>query len=298
MIIIIYGSKGWIGTQFTKMLDKLNYSYICGKSRVNNVTDVKNEIKNTKATHVISFIGRTHGTIGTKTYSTIDYLEQPNKLKENICDNLFSPIICFNLSKIRIHLTYLGTGCIFTYDKTHLYADENNGFKDTDSPNFFGSGYSTVKGFTDQLMQQLDSCVLNLRIRMPITNEPNPRDFISKITTYNQICSIPNSMTVLPDMLPIILDMIQNNKTGTYNLTNPGLISHNEILQMYKEIVDPSFTWQNFSLQEQSKILDSERSNNFLDTTKLQKEYPMYLILKMLLKNVYKNIQNFHQQEY
>ena len=133
-------------------------------------------------------------------------------------------------------------------------------------------------------MQQLDSCVLNLRIRMPITNEPNPRDFISKITTYNQICSIPNSMTVLPDMLPIILDMIQNNKTGTYNLTNPGLISHNEILQMYKEIVDPSFTWQNFSLQEQSKILDSERSNNFLDTTKLQKEYPNVLNIKDAVK--------------
>ena len=137
MIIIIYGSKGWIGTQFTKMLDKLNYSYICGKSRVNNVTDVKNEIKDTKATHVISFIGRTHGTIGTKTYSTIDYLEQPDKLKENICDNLFSPItLALICQKLGIHLTYLGTGCIFTYDKTHLYADENNGFKDTDSPNF------------------------------------------------------------------------------------------------------------------------------------------------------------------
>lgn len=275
MIIIIYGSNGWIGTQFTQLLDKLNTRYIRGKSRVNNVQDVKNEIKDTQATHVVSFIGRTHGKIGTKTYPTIDYLEQPGKLEENIRDNLFSPItLALTCQNLGVHLTYLGTGCIFTYDETHPYGEETNGFTDSDVPNFVGSGYSTVKGFTDQLMHQLEDCVLNLRIRMPITNEPNPRDFISKITTYKKICSIPNSMTVLPDMLPVILDMLQNNKTGTYNLTNPGLISHNEILEMYKEIVDPSFTWQNFSLEEQAKILASERSNNFLDTTKLEKEYP------------------------
>ena len=60
------------------------------------------------------------------------------------------------------------------------------------------------------------------------------------------------------------------NQHGTLNLTNPGLISHNEILEMYKEIVDPEFEWKNFSQEEQAKILAADRSNNFLDTTKLQ----------------------------
>lgn len=50
-------------------------------------------------------------------------------------------------------------------------------------------------------------------------------------------------MTVLPDMIPIIVDLAEKKITGTVNLTNPGLISHNEILQMYKELVDPNFTW-------------------------------------------------------
>ena len=67
--------------------------------------------------------------------------------------------------------------------------------------------------------------------------------------------------------------MLENRKTGTYNCTNPGYISHNEILEMYKEIVDPDFTWQNFTLEEQDKILLSGRSNNYLDTTKLEAEY-------------------------
>jgi len=57
-------------------------------------------------------------------------------------------------------------------------------------------------------------------------------------------------------------------------LTNPGLISHNEILEMYKEIIDPEFTWKNFTQAEQAKVLAAERSNNFLDTSKLEGLFP------------------------
>ena len=48
-------------------------------------------------THIISFTGRTHGSINGKEYPTIDYLEQSGKLKENIRDNLMGPVL---LSKI------------------------------------------------------------------------------------------------------------------------------------------------------------------------------------------------------
>ena len=68
--------------------------------------------------------------------------------------------------------------------------------------------------------------------------------------------------------------MAKNKIIGTVNLTNPGLISHNEILEMYKEIVDPKFEWKNFSIEEQNEILAAGRSNNFLDTTRLKELYP------------------------
>ena len=55
-------------------------------------------------------------------------------------------------------------------------------------------------------------------------------------------------MTILPELLPLVLDMMNNKLTGTVNLTNPGLISQNEILQMYKDIVNPKFTWKNFTI--------------------------------------------------
>jgi len=273
--ILIYGSKGWIGNQFIQILKKNHIFYIEGCSRVDNEIELSKEIKNTDPTHVVSFIGRTHGKIDDKIYTTIDYLEQEGKLVENIRDNLFSPLLlCDICSKNNIHFTYLGTGCIFKFDEEHPFGKEENGFNEKSKPNFFGSSYSIVKGYTDRLMHLYEDKVLNLRIRMPITGEKNGRNFITKIVNYEKICSVPNSMTVLPELLPYVLDMMKNKTTGTINLTNPGLISHNEILQMYKEIVDTNFNWNNFSQEEQRKILAADRSNNYLDTNKLETLYP------------------------
>jgi dTDP-glucose 4,6-dehydratase len=283
MKILVYGSKGWIGKQFINILETIKSTsntdtelvYVEGKSRVDDEKQLLEEIKSVNPTHVISFIGRTHGKINNKIYSTIDYLEEEGKLFENVRDNLFAPLLLADIcKKTNKHYTYLGTGCIFKFDELHPFGKEENGFTEDEQPNFFGSSYSIVKGFTDRLMHVYQDNVLNLRIRMPITGEKNPRNFITKIVNYDKICSVPNSMTVLPELLPYVLDMMKNKTIGTINLTNPGLISHNEILQMYKEIVDKDFKWNNFSQEEQRKILAADRSNNYLDTKKLETLYP------------------------
>lgn len=275
MIILIYGSKGWIGSQFVEILKKKGIDFYEGKVRVDSTENLEKEIVEINPTHVISFIGRTHGKINNTEYTTIDYLEQKDKLVENVRDNLYSPLILADIcSRLNIHYSYLGTGCIFKFDEDHLFESEEKGFNETSLPNFFGSSYSVVKGFTDRLMSLYKDKVLNLRIRMPINGEKNARNFITKIVNYEKICSIANSMTVLSELLPYIIDMMESGLTGTINLTNPGLITHNEILQMYKEIVDSSFTWKNFSQAEQRTILASDRSNNYLDTTLLESLYP------------------------
>ena len=112
MKILIYGGKGWIGTSFCKLLDN-KYSYTLGTARVNNIDHLCREIDDIKPTHIFSFIGRTHGRIGETDYPTIDYLEQPGKIQENVRDNLFAPITLAKICESKnIHFTYLGTGCI------------------------------------------------------------------------------------------------------------------------------------------------------------------------------------------
>lgn len=275
MKVLIFGSNGWIGGMMKNLLIEKDIEFVVPNIRANNKKEVENILLKEKPTHVMSFIGRTHGTYNGKVFTTIDYLEQKGKIVDNVRDNLFSPLVLAILcKKHNMHFTYLGTGCIFKFDNSHPNGDETTGFTENDLPNFFGSGYSVVKGYTDELMHLFDDSVLNLRIRMPITDKLEPRNFITKITTYEHICSIPNAMTVLDELLPYALDMAKKQITGTVNLTNPGLISHNEILEMYKEIVDPSFTWKNFSAEEQSKILAADRSNNCLDSSKLTSMYP------------------------
>ena len=284
MKILFFGSKGWIGGQFLEYLNKLNepIEIIETNARADNEILVKDLILAHSPTHIISFIGRTHG----EGINTIDYLEQEGKLIENVKDNLYAPLVLSTLAeKNNIHYTYLGTGCIFDNEDP-----PSRLFKETDNPNFFGSSYSIIKGFTDRLMK-LSSKTLNLRIRMPINSQNHHRNFITKIINYDKICSIPNSMTVLPTIYPIIYDMMKNETTGTFNLTNPNYISHNEILEMYREIKDLEFKWTNFSKEEQNQVLKSKRSNNCLDTTKIQELYPDFPDIKKAVRECLEDYQ-------
>lgn len=65
---------------------------------------------------------------------------------------------------------------------------------------------------------------------------------------------MPNSMTVLDELLPIMCQMCIKGEVGTVNLTNPGVIEHKDILDMYKEIVDPSFTYTLFRMKNRPRL--------------------------------------------
>lgn len=266
MTYLIYGGNGWIGGKICDILTSefFNKRVIKSSVRLENLNEVEKELNEIKPERVICCIGRTHGVYEGVEIPTIDYLEKPGKLKENIRDNLFGPfMLALECSKRNIHMTYMGTGCIFTY------SENQKCFKETDLPNFFGSGYSTVKGYTDQMMSKLDN-VLNVRIRMPISSDKSPRNLLMKLLKYKKICSIPNSMTILDELLPIMCEMLVQKKTGTVNLVNPGVIDHDTILELYKMYIDPEHSYELVSYKEQIKFLASERSNNELDTSTLE----------------------------
>lgn len=278
---LIYGGNGWIGSMVCEHLISLNATVVIAKSRADDEVAVASEVVDVKPDRIVSLIGRTSG----GDFNTIDYLEQKGKLVENVRDNLYAPFVLATIAdKYSIHFTYLGTGCIF---------NGYSGYNEDSKPDFFGSSYSTVKGFTDRIMHLLPN-TLNCRIRMPITNTFHKKNFITKIMNYQKICSVANSMTVLPEMIPIMIDMAINGITGTVNLTNPGVITHNEILEMVREILDPDFTWQNFTIEQQNAILLAERSNNQLDTTLLQSMYPSVSPIKVAVRNVLEEMRSIH----
>lgn len=124
---------------------------------------------------------------------------------------------------------------------------------------------------------------------MPISSDlNNPRNFITKITRYDKVVNIPNSMTVLDELLPISIEMAKRKCRGVWNFTNPGVVSHNEILEMYKKYINNNLKWENFTLEEQAKVIVAPRSNNEMDAFKLKNEFPELLSIKeSLIKYVF-----------
>lgn len=291
MKVYIVGHKGWIAQMYIEQFDQMKIEYTYSDFRGES-DEIKQDILKQKPSHILCCMGRTHGTFNGVEYNTIDYLENPGTLVENMNDNLYVPLSLALFAKEKsIHFTYMGTGCIFSYkDGIFSYEYDTNvlstkalaGITESTNPNFFGSNYSIVKGYTDMLMRNTDALVL--RIRMPITHKNHPRNFITKILNYKKICSMPNSMSVLDSLIPVSIEMMYAQEIGCYNFTNPGYIDHNSILVLYRNYIDPNFTWENFSIEEQSQVLKGARSNNILSTVKLEKYYKIDTIEEAMEK--------------
>lgn len=261
--VLIYGHNGWIGSQLIDIIreSELKLHFIRGKARLENYEDVKNELD----FYIPNFVLCVAGLTGKP---NVDWCEdhQDEVLRINVIATSVLADYCFQRN---IHLTYFGTGCIYEYSENM----PRNGFTEDCIPNFQKSFYSKTKIITEQILKLYDNTLI-LRIRMPLSNDLHPKNFITKITKYEKVVNVPNSMTILSELLPISLDMMMKKVSGVYNFTNPGVISHNEILDLYTKYIDPTFTYVNFSLNEQSKILKAERSNNCLDSSKLMRLYP------------------------
>lgn len=257
MIFLIYGSRGWIGGMMARLCADAGHTVVSGESRLENYPDVLAELQRVAPDRVLNCAGITGR-------PNVDWCED-NKgqtLLVNVCGTINLLQAC---AVSGVHLTNYASGCIYS----------GGPFDETDEPNFEGSTYSFTKCFVDRCVKRAYPDVCHLRLRMPISDALDERSFVTKITRYAKVVDVPNSMSVLSDLLPLSLDMATRGVRGTFNLVNPGVISHNEILALYREIVDPDFTWTNFTLEEQAEILKAPRSNCAISSSKLQSMYPV-----------------------
>ncbi|KAL6174616.1 hypothetical protein ACLB2K_051262 [Fragaria x ananassa] len=277
---LIYGKTGWIGGLLGMICQSQSISFEYGSGRLENRSSLEADLAAVKPTHVFNAAGVTGR-------PNVDWCEshKVETIRANVVGTLTLADVCRERGLVLINYA---TGCIFEYDQAHPEGS-GIGFKEEDTPNFIGSFYSKTKALVEDLLKNYEN-VCTLRVRMPISSDlQNPRNFITKIARYDKVVNIPNSMTILDELLPISVEMAKRNLTGIWNFTNPGVVSHNEILEMYKQYIDPSYTWKNFNLEEQAKVIVAPRSNNELDASKLKKEFPELLsIRESLIKNVFK----------
>lgn len=251
MRVAIFG-YGWLARHMVPALDADHA--IC-RLRVTGATmdQLRKYLIEGGFTHVLCFVGKTRSS----NVPSVDYLELPGKLPQNVSSNLTAPLLLAALcAELELHMTYFGTGCIFDGDVEYLECDE---------PNFQGSSYSTVKGATDVLMRHCYPEVLNVRIRMPIVDGKDPYCFIAKIRKYSRIISRRNSVTYVPEAARILVSMMHDRVEGTMNLVQPEPLDHEQMLRL----VDPHRDISVMTLEDQAQLLGSQRSNNTLSTARL-----------------------------
>jgi len=268
--VLIFGGKtGWIGGLMADLVKEEGLEVFLAEARIENRDAVSKELDEIKPTHVLMSAGITGR-------PNIDWCED-NK-PATIRTNVIGTLNVADLTNERgIHCTVYATGCIFKYDDAHPLGS-GIGFKEDDIPNFDESFYSETKGYMEQMLKWYENCLI-LRVRMPISDDLIHRNFVTKIAKYDRIVNIPNSMTVLTEMLPASLAMAQKGLVGVYNFTNPGVISHNEVMDLYTKYIDPTYTYKNFTVEEQAKVIKAGRSNNELDTTKLMAAMPEGVVI-------------------
>ncbi|OAA65938.1 NAD dependent epimerase [Niveomyces insectorum RCEF 264] len=262
---LIWGGEGWVAGHLKTLLEKAGKEVYTTTIRMENRESVLAELERVQPTHVFNAAGCTGR-------PNVDWCEDNREatMRSNVIGTLNLTDCCFLKG---IHVTVYATGCIYQYDDAHPWGGP--GFKETDPANFDGSFYSETKAHVEAVMKHYPN-VLILRLRMPVSDDLHSRNFVTKIAKYERVVDIPNSNTILTDLLPASVLLAEHQEKGVYNFTNPGAISHNEVLSLFKEIVRPSFTWKNFSLEEQAKVIKAGRSNCQLDTTKLTTKLKEY----------------------
>ena len=277
---LIWGGKGWIGSMIEELLKEEGHDVMIARARLEDYVGIKKELEEKKPNFVLNCAGITGR-------PTVDWCES-NKEETVLVNSVGVVNLAHACWRCGIHMTNYATGCIYCYTEERPIGSK---FSELDRPNFRGSTYSVSKVLGEELLAAYEN-VLTLRIRMPISGDLNPKSLVSKLSKYNKLVDIPNSVTILPELLPISIKLTIDRKKGIYNFTNPGAISHNEIMTLYKKHIDSNFTWENFTEEEQNAILKSKRSNCELDTTKLEMYHhvtPIHKALDKLLENISDN---------
>lgn len=248
MITLI--GHGYIGKQISRQLANWQRAY----HWVTHKSDIP---KNT--TVIINAAGVTG-------YPNVDQCEL-NKEK-TIDGNVVFPVALHQ--KTDCPIVHITSGCVYTGYK-------DGGWLETDEPNFSfdnGSFYSGTKALAQKLLEpiieQTNKHYL-LRIRMPFGVEDCDKNLLTKLTKYEKLISMENSLINVDDVADMAIRFaLERPPAGVYNLCNPGGVTAKEICEIVGITGKQWVTEEEFSL-----MVKAPRSNCVLNTDKLTKIFPI-----------------------
>jgi len=164
----------------------------------------------------------------------------------------------------------VSSGCIYTgYDEVFTEKDVPNfGLYDTDS-----SFYSKSKHACELALNDKESYIW--RIRMPFCNTWSHKNILNKIYKYDNLISLPNSLTSIDNLCEYIGKFIERSYTkdklpvGIYNVVNDGAMEASTIVDMMRARGISNDKWSFIPYEELD--IRAHRSNCVLSQDKNKK---------------------------
>jgi len=253
MKIYIFGANGYFGSHFTEYYQAQGDTVFTDRIDVTDSAVVISTLKNAQPDVVINCAGKTG-------FPNVDWCES-NKT-ETAQVNIFGALnIARACESLGIYMVHIGSGCIYAGN-----GRSGNGFTEKEPANFFGSFYSQTKAVSEQMLSEFNP--LQLRVRIPIEGKPGTKNVIDKLLKYERVVSIENSFTIVEDFIPASAELIKRRERGIFNMTNQGAMDHKFLMELYREIVDPSRSFDYMTESEMNAITKAPRSNCTLDVSK------------------------------
>jgi len=131
--------------------------------------------------------------------------------------------------------------------------------------------------------------ILICRLRIPFNSVNNPRNYLNKVISYDNLLNATNSFSQLEEFVAACIDLGDSHRTGIYNLTQPGYMTTKEIvgmLKVHKLITDKTYFK---CIEDFEKIAVAPRSNCVLDSSKAiragVKLTPIYIAMEKAIAN-------------
>lgn len=196
-----------------------------------------------------------------------------------ILGNIVLPTMLSEVCESReLPFVHISSGCIYNGDDKH--------FSEDDEPNFTfntGSFYSGTKELAERSIKSNSSSYI-FRLRIPFDQYSSPRNYITKLLTYETLVDATNSLSHRGDFAKYCIDLIEGSAPfGIYNVTNRGGITTREVVDLIKyHLIDnyvPVIAHKEFKFFEDYEafegVIKTPRSNCVLDTSKIEKYVPI-----------------------
>ena len=265
-MIILFGSTGYIGSEFKRQLEQKQIEFKCWNDTANTTFyDLEKWYEDT-GYPVIDAVINAAGYTGKPNVDACELAKE-----DTIHGNIVWPQILTDWCMLNdITLGHVSSGCIYSGRRL-----DGEPFTEEDEPNFSFkqnncSFYSGTKAIAEKIVSKWNKNYI-WRLRIPFEENNNSRNYISKMLRYDKLLQAENSISNKQEFVSACIQTFTNKVPfGIYNVTNTGYITTDSLIEKLMRTIAKD---KNFTLIDEEQLYKNyaktPRSNCVMSNSKL-----------------------------